>query len=183
MSRVLILYAHPAPHRSLANAAMIEAVRDLPGVTVHDLYETYPDLLIDIEAEQDLLTRHDVVVVQHPLFWYSAPAIVKEWLDVVLEHGFAYGDSGTALVGKSWQQAVTAGGGASAYRPAGRNRFTIPELLRPFEATAALCGCRWLDPFVMHAAHLLDAAGLATEAARYRNLIATLAKAPVAVPP
>ena len=183
MSRVLILYAHPAPHRSLANAAMIAAVRDLPGVTVHDLYETYPDLLIDIEAEQDLLVRHDVIVLQHPLFWYSAPAIVKEWLDVVLEHGFAYGESGAALAGKSWQQAVTAGGGAAAYGPAGRNRFTIPELLRPFEATAALCGCRWLDPFVMHAAHLLDAAGVAAESARYRSLVATLAKAPVAVPP
>ncbi|MBU6372122.1 MAG: NAD(P)H-dependent oxidoreductase [Alphaproteobacteria bacterium] len=180
MTRVLVLYAHPAPHRSLANAALIDAVRDLPGVTVHDLYETYPDLLIDIEAEQDLLVRHDAIVFQHPLFWYSAPAIVKEWLDVVLEHGFAYGQGGVALAGKAWLQSVTSGGVAAAYGPAGRNRFTVPELLRPFEATAALCGFRWLDPFVVHAAHLLDADGLAAECARYRARIDTLTKAPVA---
>lgn len=183
MSRVLLLYAHPAPHRSLANAALLAAVRDLAGVTVHDLYEAYPDLLIDIEAEQDLLVRHDVIVLQHPFFWYSAPAIVKEWLDVVLEHGFAYGDTGTALAGKSWMHAVTTGGGAAAYGPTSRNRFTIPELLRPFEATAALCGCTWLDPFVMHAAHVLDRDGLAAESARYRDRIAQLAKASAPVAP
>ena len=108
---------------------------------------------------------------------------MKEWLDVVLEHGFAYGDTGTALAGKTWIHAVTTGGGATAYGPAGRNRFTIPELLRPFEATAALCGCTWLDPFVMHAAHLLDGDGLAAESARYRARIAQLAKAPLAAAP
>lgn len=183
MSRVLVLHAHPAPHRSLANAALVDAIRDLPDVTLHDLYDSYPDFLIDIEAEQDLLVRHDVIVLQHPLFWYSAPAIVKEWLDVVLEHGFAYGEAGVALQGKSWLQAVTTGGGAAAYGPSGRNRFTIDELLRPFEATAALCGCRWLDPFVVHAAHQLDADGLAAACGQYRARIAALAKSTVAAPP
>lgn len=174
--RTLVLFAHPARHRSRANVALVEAIADAQDVTVHDLYETYPDLLIDIDAEQDLLQRHDAIVLQHPFYWYSAPSIVKEWLDVVLEHGFAYGLEGRALAGKTWMHAITTGGRAGAYAPDGSNRFTIPELLRPFEATAALCNARWLEPFVVHLAHALDESALAAEADRYRRRIAALAK-------
>src|SRR6187455_1899648 len=98
--RVLILFAHPALHRSRVNRVLVEAVRSLEGVTFHDLYEVYPDLLLDVDREQALLREHDVVVWQHPFFWYSAPALVKEWQDLVLELGFAYGEGGTALRGK-----------------------------------------------------------------------------------
>ncbi|NDC58161.1 MAG: oxidoreductase [Alphaproteobacteria bacterium] len=181
--RVLVLFAHPATHRSVANSALVEAVRDMAGVTFHDLYETYPDLLIDIEAEQDLLLRHDALVLQHPFYWYAAPAILKEWLDVVLEHGFAYGSDAHAIVGKPWMQAITTGGGADAYHPQGSNRFTIDELLRPFEATASLCRARWLEPFALHAAHNLDPAGLAAEADRYRRRIDALVREPAPVRP
>src|SRR5215470_14009042 len=91
---VLVLFAHPAYHRSRANRAMADAVRELEGVTFHDLYEAYPDLLIDVGFEQEQLRRHEVVVCQHPFYWYSSPSIVKEWLDLVLTHGWAYGDKG-----------------------------------------------------------------------------------------
>lgn len=180
MARVLLLYAHPAPQRSIANRALADAVRDLPNVTFHDLYETYPDLLIDIDAEQDLLMAHDAIVVQHPFYWYSAPSIVKEWLDVVLEHGFAYGAEGRAIAGKVWMHALTTGGREVAYTPAGTNRYSVHELLRPFEATAALCRCDWRAPFIVHAAHLLDATALAQEAQRYRAHITALAAEPAA---
>lgn len=174
--RTLVLFAHPARHRSRANVALVEAIADAPNVTVHDLYETYPDLLIDIDAEQDLVQRHDAIVLQHPFYWYSAPAIVKEWLDLVLEHGWAYGHDGHALAGKKWMHAITTGGRDAAYGPDGANRFTIPELLAPFEATAALCQAHWLAPFVVHRAHALDAPALVAEADRYRQRIAALAK-------
>lgn len=29
--------------------------------------------------------------MQHPFYWYSTPALLKEWQDLVLEHGWAYG--------------------------------------------------------------------------------------------
>jgi len=178
MARVLVLFAHPAMHRSIANRALADAIRDLPGVVFHDLYETYPDMLIDIEAEQDQILRADAIVVQHPLYWYSAPAIVKEWLDVVLEHGFAYGGQGRALAGKPWLQAVTSGGGAGAYGPGGPNRFTIAELLRPFEATAALCRAEWRTPHAVHGAHQMSPRHLADAAAAYRARIEDLTRAP-----
>ena len=79
--KVLILFAHPALEKSRVNRRLIEAVKTLDGVTFHDLYQLYPDLDIDVAREQALLTEHDVVVMQHPLYWYSTPAMLKEWQD------------------------------------------------------------------------------------------------------
>jgi glutathione-regulated potassium-efflux system ancillary protein KefG len=176
--RILVLLAHPAHRRSRANAALRAAAQAVEGVTLHDLYETYPDFLIDVDHEQALLLRHDVIVFQHPVYWYSSPAILKEWQDLVLEHGFAYGRAGTALAGKALLSAVTAGGTEAAYGPEGLNRHSIAEFLRPFEATARLCRMRWLPPFILHGTHLLDAAELAWHANAYRGLLEGLRDAP-----
>src|SRR4051812_19800739 len=108
--RVLVLFAHPALERSRVNRALLEAVRSVPGVRLHDLYEEYPDLNIDVDREQELLLAHDVYVMQHPFFWYSGPAILKEWQDLVLEHNWAYGREGHALVGKVTFNVISAGG-------------------------------------------------------------------------
>ena len=172
--RVLILFAHPMPRKSRVNRALAEAVRGMDGVTFHDLYEAYPDFHIDVAHEQALLTSHDVVVLQHPFYWYSAPALMKEWQDLVLEHGFAYGEHGTALKGKLWQQAITTGGPAEAYQPTGYNRFTIRQLLAPFEQTAHLCGMDFQEPFVVSNALALSRAQLVAEGNRYRTLIEDL---------
>jgi hypothetical protein len=99
-SGVLLTLAHPALERSRANRALAKAAKGLEGVTFHDLYETYPDFAIDIEAEQEKLLAHDVIAVQFPLYWYSTPALMKEWFDLVWLHGFAYGLDGNALAGK-----------------------------------------------------------------------------------
>lgn len=95
--KVLVLFAHPSQELSEVNRPMAEAVRDLDGITLVDLYADYADFQIDIDREQDRLLQHDVIVFQHPLYWYSTPAILKEWQDLVLEHGFACGTKGTAL--------------------------------------------------------------------------------------
>ena len=97
--RILLLFAHPSLDRSEVNRPMTDAVVDMDGITLIDLYAEYPDLQIDIDREQQRLLEHDVIVFQHPLYWYSTPAILKEWQDLVLEHGFAYGSKGTALLG------------------------------------------------------------------------------------
>jgi putative NADPH-quinone reductase len=121
---------------------MARATARVEGVTLVDLYAEYPDFQIDIDREQGRLVGHDVLVFMHPLYWYSTPAILKEWQDLVLEHGFAYGSQGTALHGKIFFSALTAGGAEAAYQAEGYNHFTIRELLHPLEQTAALCGRR-----------------------------------------
>lgn len=155
LNHVLILFAHPALEKSRVNRHLIQAVRGLESVTVHDLYEAYPDFHINVRLEQDLLLTHEVIVFHHPFYWYSSPALLKEWQDLVLEHGFAYGHSGTALQGKKFLSTVTTGGGDRAYCQQGYNRFTIRELLLPFEQTAYLCGMDYLPPFVVHGTHAI----------------------------
>ncbi len=128
---------------------MADAVVDIDGITLIDLYADYPDFQIDIDREQQRLFEHDVIIFQHPLYWYSTPAILKEWQDLVLEHGFAYGSSGMALHGKIFFNALTAGGIEAAYCAEGYNHFTIRELLHPLEQTAVLCGMTYLAPFAL----------------------------------
>jgi glutathione-regulated potassium-efflux system ancillary protein KefG len=172
---ILILFAHPAFEKSRVNRYLVEAVQGLEAVTVHDLYETYPDFHINIKFEQDLLLSHDIIVFQHPFYWYSSPAILKEWQDLVLEHGFAYGKKGKALQGKKFLTAITTGGGEQSYQREGYNRFTVRELLAPFEQTAALCGMEYLPPFVVQGTHALQEQPQITKhATDYRMLITAL---------
>ena len=53
---------------------MVDAIAGVEGVTVHDLYESYPD--IDVAREQALVEIHDVIVFHHPMRWYNCPALL-----------------------------------------------------------------------------------------------------------
>ncbi len=152
MRRILILFAHPSIDRSEVNAALFHAASDIEGITLVDLYAEYPDMQINIDREQQRLRDHDVIIFLHPLYWYSTPAILKEWQDLVLEHGFAYGTEGTELQGKLFFNAISAGGIADAYHADGYNHFTIRELLQPLEQMANLCGMVYLPAFALFGA-------------------------------
>ena len=172
--RILLLVAHPALERSRVHRALLARVPRAEGLTVHDLYEAYPSFDIDVPREQALLTAHDLLVVQHPFFWYSTPALVKQWEDLVLEHGWAYGREGTALRGKYWLHVISTGGREAAYRHEGYNRFTMGELLAPLEQTAVLCGMTWLPPFVIHGTHRMNEAAIAAAAVTYESVLRRL---------
>lgn len=165
---VLVLFAHPTPDRSRANAALRAAITGVDGIEVHDLYEVYPDMIVDVEAEQRRLLAADALVVQHPFYWYSAPALVKEWLDLVLTHGFAYGGQGRALAGKPWLQAITAGGPESDYQRPG---WRVEDFLLPFRASAELCQAIWQPPFILHAARAIDGRALDAAALAFRDRV------------
>lgn len=169
--RVLVLFAHPAFHKSRVNRVLAAAATGIAGVTFHDLYEAYPDFDIDVGSEQDLLVGHDVVVFHHPFLWYSTPAILKEWQDLVLEHGWAYGSEGTALRGKTMFSVITTGGREEAYQPGGHNRFTMRELLAPIEQTARLCGMEYLPPFVAHGTHRMTPMEMESHGRDYGRLL------------
>lgn len=174
-NQILILFAHPALEKSWVNRHLIKAVQNLESVTFHDLYEAYPDFHINVRLEQDLLMAHDIIVFQHPFYWYSSPALLKQWQDLVLEYGFAYGQGGIALEGKKFLSAITTGGTEKAYCRQGHNYFTIRELLAPFEQTARLCNMDYLPPFVIHGTHQLrELSHIAKHADDYRAAIAAL---------
>jgi glutathione-regulated potassium-efflux system ancillary protein KefG len=173
--RLLILFAHPALHKSRVNQLLLSSVQSLPGVTVNDLYESYPNFHVNVAREQALLLEHDVIIFQHPFYWYSSPAILKQWQDLVLEYGFAYGKNGTQLQGKLVLTAISTGGPSSAYQRGGYNYFTVRELLAPFEQTVRLCGMTYLPPFVVPGVlWMQDQDELSTYGSVYRRALEAL---------
>lgn len=176
MRNVLIILAHPNLANSQINKALIQSLENNDNVIIHDLYLAYPDSVIDIDKEQQQLLNADVVVFQHPFYWYSAPAILKEWFDLVLQFNWAYGPNGDALKGKHWLSVITTGGSQKAYCTQGHNRFTIRELLTPFDQTAHLCEMTFMPPFVAYGARNLGKSAelLEKTCLQYQSTIADL---------
>jgi len=175
MARILLYYAHPGHRHSHVNQAMYAAATAVQGITCVDLYATYPRQDINIDREQALLLDHDIIVFQHPLFWYSTPSLVKEWIDLVLEHGFAYGAGGDKLNGKILMQAITTAGSAEAYTEAGYQHFPLRTFLTPMEQTARLCKMRYGAPYVLHSAlKATEAGAVAPHVAGYVDLLQAL---------
>lgn len=172
---VLLVYAHPHHGQSIANRALLDAVRDLPGVTLHPLYDRYPDFSIDVAAEQRRLTEARAIVWQHPTYWYSVPALLKLWFDAVLARGFAYGEGGTALKGKPLLWATTTGSEAAQYAAGERHGRPFEDLSRHIEQTARFCGMDWQPPVVVHGAHRLMPEALWAQARAYRDRLLALA--------
>ena len=167
--KVLLLYAHPESQDSIANRILLQPVYDLENVTVHDLYAHYPDFFIDIHYEQQLLREHQVIVFQHPLCTYSCPALLKEWMDRVFSRGFVSGHGNHALQGKYWRSVITTGEPESAYQPEGVNRFSLPDILRPFELTAQRCRMHWLEPMLVYWARRQSSETMKNYASAYRD--------------
>lgn len=172
--RVLILFAHPAQRASSINVAMVMRAKQLAGVNVIDLYDEYPKFDIDIDREQSRLLEHDIIVLQYPTFWYSSPAILKEWQDLVLEYGFAYGPAGRRLQDKLLLVATTTGGRDADYAAGGGNHHPYRQFLLPIEQTAKLCGMRVLPPFVLHGANHVESRAAQTHVAAYETLLSAL---------
>lgn len=169
-----LIYAHPYPTRSRANAVLVAAVRDLPGVHVRMLYALYPDFSIDVEVEQRRLEQADVLVLQHPIYWYSVPPLLKLWFDRVLAVGFAYGAGGDALRGKACQWMVTTGGDLQSYGDEGMHQHTFETFVAPVEQTARFCGMHWQPPLVLHGAHRVSDRALQAAAEHYRERLVAL---------
>jgi glutathione-regulated potassium-efflux system ancillary protein KefF len=167
-TRILVLYAHPAPRRSRLNRALADAARALPGVSVRDLYETNPDFYIDAPRERGLVEDCELLVFLHPIRWYGMPSLLKEWVDAVFEPGWAYAHNRGTLVGKGFWLAATTGSGEDAYQPDGLHGRPFADFLPPFEQSAALCGMRWQAPLVMHGASHADDARLSAHVAAFQ---------------
>lgn len=142
LKQVLIMVAHPNMEQSKANAALLEAVKDLDGVQVIDMYATP----FKKEAYTEAWRKADVVVFQFPFYWASAPSRLKQWCDEILGEI----QSVPGVKGKKLMVATTTGSEEASYQHGGRNKYTIEELLRPYEFLANHAGMEWLAPFALY---------------------------------
>jgi glutathione-regulated potassium-efflux system ancillary protein KefF len=166
---VLVLAAHPNWRESRVNRLLAEAARDLARVEVRDLYALYPDFDIDVPAEQEAAQRASLIVLLHPVQWYSMPPLQKLWFDEVLTFGWAYGHGGTSLQGRDMWLVATTGGPESSYHPQSYNRYFFDAFMPPYEQTAALCGMRFLPPLVLHGARRAEDAQVDAHVAIFRE--------------
>ena len=137
--KALVILSHPSLEDSIANKTIIEELKNkVDNIDIRHLEKLYPDFKIDVEAEQKALLDADIIIFQHPFYWYSTPAALKQWMDDVLSHGFAFGTDGDKLKGKHFMQSLTIGGPEESYSPLGYNHFTVEQLLKPIEQTIYL---------------------------------------------
>lgn len=169
MAQTLLIFVHPALEKSRINRVLLDRAHQVDGVHVNDLYECYPDFLINAEAEKSLLEAHDSIIFQFPMYWYSSPALLKEWFDIVLQYGWAYGHNADALVGKKVRFAVSTGAPSEAYTKEGHNGFTMEEFLKPIFKTCELCGMQVGEPFYIHGAMHLAGAALESVVSKYET--------------
>jgi glutathione-regulated potassium-efflux system ancillary protein KefF len=171
--RIYLIAAHPRWRDSRVNLQLLKAAGELPGVDVNDLYNSYPDYAIDVRTEQARLARADVLVLLHPIQWYSMPALQKLWLDDVFSYGWAYGKGGRKLEGKDFWLVATTGGPEKSYHPQSYNRYFFDAFLPPYEQTAALCGMRFLPPLLFHGARSASSPELAAHVEVFRDRLLT----------
>jgi len=158
--KALVIYSHTYPAKSVSGRAILEVLHTTPGFEIRNIETLYPDLdQIDVVAEQRALIEADVIIFQHPIFWFGVPAALKRWMEVVLQHGFAYGTDGDKLHGKKFIHSFTTGSGADTY--AGE----LGRALRaPIEASALHCGLEYLRAFPLYGQLALVNPNVAQEA-------------------
>lgn len=123
----------------------LKVAADLPQVTWHPL--TTFDL--SVADEQKLIGQADRIVLQFPLYWYSAPAILKNWLDLVITRHFAYPEAMGSLVGKELGIAVSLGSPARHFTAGASENVSISQLMVPFQALAHKLQMTFLPTFVV----------------------------------
>ncbi len=164
--KISIIYAHPAPRRSRVNKYLIQAARSVEAVSIRDLYELYPNMVVSKDAEQQALIESAVIVFHFPMYWFSSPALLKEWQDTVFSSGFAFG-KGNALAGKKFMLCVTTGVAQDSYSPAGRHGDVLCSYLAPFKQTASFCGMEVLESFTIQGTSELTEGEVAVAAQEY----------------
>lgn len=142
--RITIVLAHPDINDSRANKELINTVKELDNVAVYNLYEDFPELF-DVEVWTQIMLDSSMLIYQFPLYWMSAPYMLKKWQEEVFTHL----SRTPVTVGKPMMVVTTVGGDTNAYRSGGRNRYTVDEILRPYEASALAAGMRWQTPIVV----------------------------------
>jgi len=107
----------------------------------------------DVREEAERVEKADLLVLQFPLWWYGAPAILKGWFDRVFVYGKMYTgslrhDRGMRR-GQRAMLSVTCGGPEETFAYNGRNG-DISLTLWPFNFSLSYIGFTVLEPLVFY---------------------------------
>ena len=108
----------------------------------------------EIAAEQDKLTRANLVILQFPIWWFGMPGILKGWADRVMARGFAYMpgrkyDTGM-FKGKLAMVSATTGTSEDTYAPDGIDGSILTVLWPVHNGLLRYTGFDVLPPYVAY---------------------------------
>lgn len=149
--KTLVIVAHPNIETSTINKRWVEELKKFPKkYTVHELHKVYPDGKIDVKKEQELIESHNDLVLQFPIYWFNCPPLLKKWLDDVFAYNWAYGSKGDKLKNRKIALSVSAGIKKEDYDEEGRYRYTLDQILVPFEVSFLYCQADYRSFFAFY---------------------------------
>lgn len=156
MNKTLVILAHDDIENSILNSRFKKELENEENIIYKDLNSLYPTYKIDVQKEQDELTNVSKIVFQFPMYWYSVPSALKNWMDKVYSYGFSYivDESGAfvpmALKGKEFQVIVTMGANEESF--VGEGRLSVKECLNSCFYTSKMLGMKELEPIFFYGA-------------------------------
>lgn len=142
--KTLICVAHPQLDNS-PTQQFLKASLPSHQVYWHDLTQAVTGSWSS-QRELDLLQEADRIIWQFPLYWYSAPYILKQWQDQVFSGPLAQYHH---LAGKELGLVVSLGKSERHYQAGRDQAFTLSELLRPYQAFARALHWQYLAPLTI----------------------------------
>ncbi|MGL4643122.1 MAG: NAD(P)H-dependent oxidoreductase [Vagococcus fluvialis] len=137
--KTLIVLAHPEYEDSNTQQFLIASTKNLEDVRIRYLNEEK----IDKIKEKEFLKEVDRIIFQFPMYWYSAPFLLKRWLDEVFDDSLIE----NGLKKKELGLVVTMGLSQEDFAAGRSEKFTLSEIFRPFEALANKCQMTYLPIF------------------------------------
>lgn len=169
---ILVIATHPNIGQSKINRCWLEKLDKKDGVTVRfldGLYKSHDE--IDVESEKKFWESADRIVFQYPFYWYNMPSLMREYMDRVIQFGWAYGPEGEALKGKEFMCAISLGAPEYSFCGGGYNNFTLTEFLRPMQGTAQFLQMDYLPAFALYDAPRLREEEIERSAENYLEYI------------
>ncbi|GKQ42776.1 NAD(P)H dehydrogenase [Companilactobacillus sp. RD055328] len=142
--KTLVIVSHPDINESATQNFLKASFPLDEEVTWHEVVDD-----IDIEHERQLLIENERIILQFPLYWYTAPAALKKWMDEVLDGDFIFAGQ-KPLANKEFGIVVSTGISDKQFQAGGNEKFTISEMLKPFEMTANKLQMSYLRPLVIN---------------------------------
>lgn len=145
----LMILAHPNIEQSIANKTIAHTLdKNLPNLEARNIHQLYPDYKINVEEEQAALLRHDLIVLQYPMYWFNMPAILKIWFDEVFTYQFAYGSQGDKLKNKKLLPSLTIGQPEKNFQHEGKH--LIDDFLQSVKYSTAYANMQYIDPCLLY---------------------------------
>jgi NAD(P)H dehydrogenase (quinone) len=169
---VLIVFAHPSPtsyNAALKNASIDSLLKRGASVKVSDLYAMnfnpvakMEDTIVpdnpdnvpeDLRLEREKVSWANYIIFQFPMWWTSAPAILKGWFDRVFAANFAYGpgvyNHGNFKGKKAMLSLTTGGRHLGSYGPRGLKGEMKERLFSIQHEVLYFSGMDVIEPFIV----------------------------------